>query len=905
MRRHLTNIGLVSPAALALALAAPAAAQTPGDQTPSAAGTAASAQGEPATPETQTDTPETDIIVTGVRASLQGAQTIKRNATSVVDSIVAEDIGKLPDNTVTDALQRVTGVQVARNRGEASAVLIRGLPDVASFINGREVFTGTGRGVSLQDIPAELVAGIDVYKTSTPELIEGSVTGRIDIRLRRPFDFQDGQVAGSARALYGEQSGKWSYVGSALVSKRWTFGDGQEFGILVGGSYNRRRYEDQTGFNFGFQPFTGPATGGAPVLIPDTVGGLVTGGDRKRPAVNVSLQYKPTPDLEIYADGLFTGYRDEFDTNFFVGLPKAGDVVSVTPQTGSAGAQTLNRPVAGSIRTNNNFTITSKQAFTEKTDGYQFNGGARFTAGRALLSTEFTYSDSTVNSQALILDTSFFVPRIDYNFNVGGTPQVNFNGFDIRNAANFNLFTLFDNRTASSSTQYAWRGDLAYTFDDGFLKNFKVGARYAKRDGEAGGTNTSGLGLGPFPGRPGAGFPGLAGNAPTDILGGKLGVDGFGVASRAFILDNIEQLRAFGGVPATGRPFDPNATFSLTEKVYAFYGQIGFGNDRFDGVLGARVVNTDTNLNATQITNLPGTPPPAPVITPISGGPNALDILPSLSLKFNATAEIVLRLIAGKSLTRPQFGQLNPAITLTQLGVTGGAFGTGAGGNPNLQSVKSDNLDATAEWYFTRAGSFTVSAFYRKLNGYIQTNIEPELLTASNGTLQTFQVSRPRNFDGELKGVEAAYQQFFDFLPGPLSGFGVQANFTFSDGQVDFPLATGSVERRDIAQVSKYSYNIVGIYEKYGLTARLAYNWRSKYTEAYGSDFPGGRIVVSPVAFLDFSASYDVTPNITLTVDATNLLDREYQDSFGTSGFTPRDTRQFDRTFGGGVRFRF
>lgn len=845
-----------------------------------------------------------EIVVSGVRASLGSAQALKENASSVVDSIVAEDIGKLPDNTVSDALQRVTGVQVQRAAGEAATVLIRGLPDVSSFINGREVFTGTSRGVALQDIPAELVAGIDVYKTATPELIEGSVTGRIDIRLRRPFDFADGEIAGSARAIYGEQSGKWSYIGSALVSNRWEFGDGQEIGVLIGASYNRRRYEDQTAFDFGFQPFSGPATGGANVLIPDTVGGLVTAGDRERPAGNISIQWRPTPDLEFYADGIFTGYRNKFDTDFFVGLPKAGDVVAVNIQQGSATAETNGVPVAGTIQTNNNFTITSKQAFTEKTDGYQFAGGARYNAGPALLTTEFTYSKSTVNSQALILDTSFFVPRINYNFNNNGTPQVDFNGFAISDAANFNLFTLFDNRTSSSSEQYAWRGDLAYEFDASFIKNFKVGVRYARRTGDSGGTNTSGLGLGTFPGLPGASFPGLAGNAPNDIIGGRVGVDGFGVASRSFILDNIEQLRTLAGVPATGRPFDPNLVFSLNEKVFAFYGQLAFGTDDFEGVIGARAVNTDTTLNATQVTNVASGPP---IVTPISGGENALDILPSLSLKYRPIDQVVLRLILGKSLTRPQFGQLNPATSLTQLGVTGGAFGTGSGGNPNLQSVKSDNVDLTAEWYFSRTGSLTVSAFYRKLDGYIQSYVEPELLPSSTGVLQTFQVTRPRNTgDGSLKGIEVAYQQFFDFLPGFLNGFGAQANFTYAKGEVESPPGTsGLVTDQDITQVSKYSYNLVAIYEKYGLTARLAYNWRSRFTDSYSSAVPGGRIVVKPLAFLDFSASYDLTPNVTLTVDATNLLDREYQDSFGTSGFTPRDTRQYDRTFGAGVRFRF
>jgi len=181
----------------------------------------AAAQDQPGT-TTAGDTSDDTIVVTGIRSSLRSAQSLKENAIAVTDSIVAEDIGKLPDNTVADALQRVTGVQVARANGEAANVLIRGLPNVTSYLNGREAFTGTGRGVALQDIPAELVAGVDVYKTSTPDLVEGGVGGRIDIRLRRPFDFDQGwTIAGSARALYSDKRDDWSWIGSAVVAGRF------------------------------------------------------------------------------------------------------------------------------------------------------------------------------------------------------------------------------------------------------------------------------------------------------------------------------------------------------------------------------------------------------------------------------------------------------------------------------------------------------------------------------------------------------------------------------------------------------------------------------------------------------------------------------------------------------------
>jgi TonB-dependent receptor len=882
----------ISAGALAVALSLPAMAQTvPAPDTQAPVST-------PAEADPAEDTAADDVIVTGVRASLQGAQTIKRNATQVVDSIVAEDIGKLPDNTVSDALQRVTGIQVYRGGGEVNAVLVRGLPNVQSLINGREAFTGVSRGVALQDIPAELVAGVDVYKTTTPDQIEGSVSGTIDIRLRRPFDFAGTQIAGGARTFYSDKRDKWSYVASGLVSHRWESGSGAEYGVLIGASFNDRKYQDQTAFNFGFNPLS--ATD--PTLIPDTVGGLVTDGDRQRPAVNVSLQFKPTPDLEFYADGLYTGYRQDYDVNFFVGLPKAGAVTVNTRQTGTVPLNGVQRPVAGTITTRQNFTITSKQAFSQQTDGYQANFGTRYTAGPALLSAEFTYNNSKVRSRALIVDTAYEVPRIDYNFNVNGTPSIAFNGFDITNGANLNLLTLFDNRDASNSEQYAGKADLLYTFENGgLLRNFKIGARYARRTGDSGSAQSGALGLGFLPQ---AGFPGLIANAPDEIIFGRLGVENFALASTAWINDNADRLRALAGRPAGEPAFDPNRTFSLRETVYAAYGQVGFGTDggALEGTAGVRVVNTVTGLTAVQVNTNP--PPGTPATTPIQGRRNELNLLPSVTLKFRPVEDVILRLVAGKQIFRPQFTDLNPAIALTLTGVTGGssAVGTGNGGNANLAAVKSDNIDVTAEWYFSNTGSLTVAGFYKNLDNYIQTTTETEQLVGPGGTLQPFLVTRPQNAgSGELKGVEIAGTQFLDFLPGALSGFGAQASFTYASGSLTD--ATGA--RRAITPLSEYSYNLVGIYEKYGFSARLAYNWRSSYTDSFSGVVPGGAVIARPLSFLDFSASYAVTDAITLTVDATNILDETYQDGFGASGITPRDTRVFDRTFGAGARFRF
>lgn len=909
---------LWSASAAALAVSAPGYAHDAKaiSNKPSAAAASASAATAAAQPAPATDQPanpnnpnQNAIVVTGLRASLATAQSIKRHSEALVDSIVAEDIGKLPDNTVSDALQRVTGVQVQHAAGETQNVLIRGLPDIRSFINGREIFTGTSRGVALQDIPAELVQAVNVYKTSTPEMIPGGVAGRIDILLHRPLDFQGLEIAGSARAIYSDQSKKWSYIASGLVSDRWQIADGGEFGVLVGLSYNRRRYQDQTAFNFGFNNFKNAATGGTNVLIPDTVGGLITAGDRQRPAGNFSIEWKPNPDLLFYVDGLYTGYREDHDVNFFVGIPKAGDVTNVVLQQGSSVAVPnstgVPAPVAQSITTLNNFTITSKQTFHSTTDGYQFAGGTQWTTGRAQLSTEVTYNDSTVKNRAYILDANFVVPAINYNFNNNGTPHIdarNADGspFNFSNTSILNIFQLFDQRNESNSKEFDWRGDVKYDFGNSFLQNFKAGFRYSRRTGHSEGAPT-----GPhFIGVSGAPYPDLGTDAPSDLLNGDLGVGRFALPSTTFIIDNIDLLRGLAHEPAGSPALDPTQTFNLVEKIYAAYGQFQFNFDAgampVDGVVGARVEKSDTTLNATLVNN--------GVASPITNKRSETEVLPSLTLRARPTDNVVLRFIAGKSITRPEFGELDPATSLAPFGATGNSafYGAGGGGNPNLKSVKSDNLDASVEYYFGRASSFTLAAYYRRLDGYIQTYAAAETWPGSQGEPETYLVTRPRNTGkGTLKGIEAAYQQFFDFLPGPLSGFGVQANFTLSDGKVQSPPdANGVVHEQEITPVSKYSYNLVAMYEKYGISARLAYNWRSKYIDSFSDAVPGGKIVVKPVSFLDFSASYDLTKQITLTVDATNILGERYHDSFGGITYTPRDTRQYDRTIGAGVRFK-
>lgn len=859
-----------------------------------------------------------EVVVVGLRSSLQTALDRKQEAFAITDSLVAEDIGKFPDNTVSDALQRVTGVQVRRGAGEVNEVLIRGLPNFQSYINGREVFTGTGRGFALQDIPAELVAAVDVYKSPLPSQVGGGIAGLIDVRLRKPFDFDGRAAAGSARGIYGEQRDAGSYVASALYSDVWEVGTEGRFGFLVSGSYNDRKYRDDTAFNFWhfptdtFDPRNGllDSETGLPVLIPDTVGSITRLGDRERPAANFSLQYAPNQTLEFWLDGVYAGYEEEFDVNFFVGLPRAtGAPVSARSAIGNGQVVTRTYPGSGPIdvtfarRLNSvdNFTITSKQAFNNETDNYQLAGGTEWTNGPWTVSGEASYDDSKVLVRNAIVDVAFNAPVFNVNFDNKGTPSIDIQGVDITDPANFNIITLFDDNSKAVSEQWALRGDVTYElFDVDFIDNIQFGVRYADRDVENFATATGPL---PIPATPAANFaPEIFEISPDDVIDGRA-LGEFFLPNSGWIRDNVDVVRGLAGRPPGDPPFRLSEQFSHTETTLAAYLQTEYrfmlGDVEVRGLAGARVINTENDLGsfAPPIDPVTGESDLTAPLVPVSDKTKDTDVLPNIMARAYLREDLVLRLGASKSITKPEFLDLNPAVSLFLAGQTGGS-NTGTGGNPALEPVESINYDAALEWYFGPAALLAASAFHRDVTGFVNGVTTEEVLDG-----QTFFITRPRNAgDGTLTGLEMNYQQFFDTLPAPFDGFGVQLNLTYIDGEQEDPVTGEDVE---FPTVSEWSYNVVAMYEKHGISARLAYNWRDEFIDSFQNGDQPSPVVTDSIGFLDFSASYEFTERVTITFDATNLLDTEYQDRFeDNQASVPRDTRQYDRTFGAGVRVR-
>ncbi len=832
------------------------------------------------------------VVVSGVRAAAQSAQKIKQNSDDVIDSIVADDIGKFPDTNVAQTLARVSGIQVRRDAGEANTVLVRGLPGIATMLNGREMFTTTGRYIQLADIPSTMLQRVDVYKSQSADLIEGGIAGVIDVRTNRPFDFKGFTLSATAGVKNQDKAGKTDPEASAMISNRWKNGAG-EFGALFGVSYVKNNYMEERAFA------TFPIEKGPALTGPDLVGLQAVFGERERAAQNIALQWRPNAQLELYAEGINTNFKIANETDFFVGLPWWANVIKTTTIPNTTQLDTMSSRNAN--------TILSTQAHAAENKTSQFAIGAKWRVSPSLrVTSELASTKSTYAWQNPILDVIINVPTVEIKTNVNGQAYMEYGGINLADPKNSNLFALFDRYGNDKGSSTDFRADATYVPDaEGFLKEVSGGLRVSQRKAESIKSFEGSLSA---PGYRGAWDPaqqiaassiaGLNCTAPT--LSENYGTSGWYTPCADYMRSNTGAVRQAVTGTTAARGIDPGSFFSDTEKNLAVYAKarIGFdlGARPVDGVLGVRVVKTDADLLGKSFLN------GAYVDTPTSN--SGTEVLPSASFKIKLRSDLIGRLAYGKTLTRPDFAQLNPGTAyVASNGNTVQA--SASGGNPALQPFTGQNLDAAIEWYFAPTGMISGTVFRHNFDGYIMSRVTPEVFQGV-----TYQTSRPFNTDkGHLQGMEVAYQQFYDWLPGWLNGFGLQANATYTQGGVTSSV-NPDLAGKPFAGLSKFSYNVVALYERGPVSGRLAYNWRSKFVQVYNDrpgnagTAPGRDLIAAPMSTLDGSLSYKITPNLSVNLTGTNLLNFKYLDYWTDKAIYPRDSRRYDRTVGLSLAWR-
>lgn len=848
------------------------------------------------------------VVVTGIRESLENAEARKKNSDTIMDSIVADDIGKLPDVTAVEALQRVTGVQIGRDFGEGggsvtvggqpvnSGIAIRGLPQVETTLNGREVFTATGsRVLNFEDVPSSLLAGMDVYKDQTADLIEGGVAGTVDLRTRKPFDFEGLKLEANAAGRYADYVSRVTPEVTALASDRWNTGGADEWGALIAFSYQDRSFREDEATQ-GSPLYSTAFIQGQTVTSNNGVFDVLAKGERFRTGVDGSVQWQPVDTLQFYTEASSEELRTRENEWFFdlgqgSGTPIAG---TTTLFPGTNVVQSASFSNAGL----SNYAATRDVVDVDRQ--IAFNG--KWTPGSVVLVGDVSYTEATEQLANPTLYITGLVPQYTEQNSLAGVPNYTLSGFDAQSLSNYASGGTYDTVQNNKGHEMAARFDATYSPENSFFNAVSAGIRYANRAYEF------------------VQYQGFAAISGAEIAAnaGLFGIPGGSqFFSRTESNTIIPQFIAFNpdllryDLAGVGQDFGvdaipgltPGSNYSADEKNYAIYLKTGFsaglGWVPMDGNLGVRLVRVDRQLDG--FTPNIGTKPVT--YNPLAFSTESNQVLPSLNLRFKLQDDLQLRLAASKSVSQPDFDMLRPSFTLTP------ASGTAIGGNPNLRPMTSQNYDASLEWYFAQASLLSGAVFYKKLENFIYQNVVANDFTI-NGV--TYNDTSPANGpSGSVKGFEIAYQQFFDFLPSWWSGLGTEINYTYSDAIAPSAVAPGSLVENaptvTLPDLSRNSFNLVGLYEKGPVTFRLAYNWRSQFFDAVYSGSTA-QVAANPVftkayGWLDGSLSHDISQQFSAYFQASNLLRTRLRTFYGSQEVTDAVTID-DRQFLLGFRFK-
>jgi TonB-dependent receptor len=811
------------------------------------------------------------ISVVGIRSSITNSVARKQGASQVADVISAEDIGKFPDLNVAESLQRIPGIQISRSRGEASGVSIRGLDEVATLLNGRNYFGGASelsinRFASFEDIPAELVGSVVVYKSVSADILEGGIGGVVDIERTDALSLNGPTLVGSFKEHYGDLSKEWSPRGSLVAGNIWDYGsDGGEIGVIFGVSYLEREYREDLVRNSSSTPIVGTFPSGTAPNGAKTSASLNSSpawGDRERTVYSLGVDMSLNSDTKFFFDSGYTEYstaqlRQEFVWGFNGNNVVDADFSNMDEDNLYPASVTLSDMT---------FDVLS-MIDDRKTTTYDLALGFETVAGPLRIEGEVSY----VNTDN---ETNFHNTRVRDNWDAlpvtvnnsgfpSEPPSLDLGNFDVSDENNFNIVQWRHESRQLKADESAAKLDIDYMFDDGMVRSIEAGFRFASLGttkyiqnnhifDASGATYGSDDPLNLVE-------PSVWDNFMDKYDGGNF-PNNYVAVNPTYLLSRNDEIRDYYGFTGQAGTENPRDSFDYVEDVSALYLKANFetevGGLFVSGDVGGRYVKTDTTADYFFDTgNLDQTG--APIYEGTTNDKNYSEFLPSFNLKVELNDELLLRVAGSKTFSRPHFGDLAPSLYLNF------EQGRGNGGNPDLDPFTANNLDLTLEYYFESGGMASSAIFYKDIDGFLQTTESQENIGGND-----FVILRKSNgSSGTVRGLELAYQQFFDFLPAPFNGLGVQANYTYVDS--DVPSPNPLLPNITLEGLSDNSYNLVGIYEDDLFSGRLSYNYRSDFlvtTEVAQEGF----------GQLDLSLAYNVSESFRLTLDALNLLRRDH-----------------------------
>lgn len=828
-----------------------------------------------------------EIVVTGQRAQQERSIAAKREAIGVIDVAAADEIGRLPDRNVAEVVERLPGVGVTYDQGEGRFVAVRGVPSALNgyTLNGVEIGNpeGVTRALPLDVVSGQLLNRVEVAKVKTADMDGQGIGGTINLVTQTAYDFREPfALLLNAQAGYQELNGKVPVRGDATVAGR--FGADEQFGVVLGGSYSYRDFDSEGFYPDDWRPVAGAARGGLPINTKFTRYQL----ERERIGAAGAVDWRPSDVQSFYVRGLFSRftedevrprYRLDFTTTPFTLNPDG--VTGTTP-----GVATPATGVGAGTGPERRADLRLDYKVKELITGI---AGGSTTVDALKLDYAGAYSRNTFFDEFPIWQFRCNPGTVDFDFSeliYTARPRTECTARQMQ-------FRQYQ-ESYMKGTEDIWQGRFDATYDLGGESFLKFGGKYRDTDREYD-QNVDTWGRG-------------ANNATRFILG-QFDLQGEDDIVRPDQKDpdreflnsptiDPDKIRAFtdANLPGPFFVFDASgsraaatlADFRLSERVAAGYAMANLRLGDVTVTPGLRYENTRTDVTGFQLTN-------NSAITPVTRRNSYEDWLPSVIVRIEPSRDTVFRLAYSRSLGRPEYSQLSP----------GGALNTAdetiSTGNPDLKPYRADNLDAIGEWYFARGGLFSVGAFAK----FVRNPIFVQSFTATNVTYNgvaypRLRFSQPLNAEeGDIVGVEAQLQQQFTFLPGALSGLGVQLTATLTDSTLRLPNGRSST----FPQQSDYLYGAELFYQRGPVEASVAYHNTGKsllstgaqaFQDQYNND----------LRRLDAKLSLGLLRNLRLFFEAQNLTDeptRQYQG--GREDWIIQNER-YGRTFYAGLSAR-
>jgi len=833
----------------------------------------------------QTKKEQIEVIeVSGIRNALTAAMTDKRHASQVVDSIAATDIGNFSDANIAEALQRVPGIQIGRNdSGEGSSVALRGLRQTLSLVNGRTVFTGGSRDVSYTDIPSEAMARIDVYKSPTAKQIEGGISGSIDMRRLRSTDFSDFKAAVTVGGEYADLAADAQGLDpvtpkmSLVLGNNWQTGMG-DVGALLAVNYQERQSSFDRSRGFAFKSNFKDSFD-APDGAMLSQGSNITFGQENTERTNIVLGFDwvPSESLSLFLDTGYTQY-DTVQRRETQVITYGTNVIDATFSDSGLDVTTVQFKKPKGYNALSQYTVRD-------TESYNVALGGEYSMGDLQINAEVSYTDSVNHKEYTNfkpkgkIDKNSIV-NVDYTDARNSMPKVTFldasgDPFNVSDPANYILNQFNDEQQELNGSETAARVDFTYDFYDGVIENIEAGVRVTSREAIRDSYKLRVVN----PAKNLDGYDGLFTAGSDDFYeteGGSIWPQGMVIADSEFLRTNKADILAAYGLPSIDSAPLENDTYDFTEKTYAAYGQLNMSSQLagipVSGNLGIRLVKTDMSSTGSVLQAAGG-------YEPLTVDTDENHILPSVNVKFDLSDDLVMRFAASSAMGRPNFIRMSPSTT----DLNYDEF-AGKAGNPYLKAYTADQTDVTLEWYFNDNSYVASSLFYKKVDGFLQSSTIKQTYGGTEFDIKT----QTNGEKGTIKGLEVAYQQFFDFLPGYFKNLGVQANATWIDSE-----APSAIEGRvlPLEGLSEFSYNVVGIYAADDFSARIAWNWRDDFFNEVNND---QAVFREASGSLSASFNYRFSKNLKIALKGKNLTRTELH-SFYETVERPRDFGITDR----------